>query len=51
MSLYQDTYISKILKRFGMQDYYNKETSIEAGTKIFLVLYKDIISKNNINVY
>jgi hypothetical protein len=39
MSLYQDTYIKKILKRFGMQDYYSKDILIEASAKVFLVLY------------
>jgi hypothetical protein len=39
------------MKRFGMQDYYSKETPIEAGTKVFLVLYEDIASKGNINIY
>jgi hypothetical protein len=51
MSLCQDTYIRKILKRFGMQDCYSKDILIEAGTKVFLVLYIDIASKSEINVY
>jgi hypothetical protein len=51
MSLCQDAYIRKILKRFGMQDYYSKDTPIEAGAKVFLVLYIDIASKSKINVY
>jgi hypothetical protein len=51
MSLYQDTYIKKILKRFGMQDYYSKDTPIETGAKVFLVLYIDIASKSEVNIY
>jgi hypothetical protein len=34
-----------------MQDYYSKDTPIEAGTKVFLVLYIDIVSKSEINIY
>jgi Na+/H+ antiporter NhaD/arsenite permease-like protein len=34
-----------------MQDYYNKNTPMEAGAKVFLVLYIDIASKSEVNVY
>jgi hypothetical protein len=34
-----------------MQDYYSKDTLIEAGAKVFLVLYIDIASKSEINIY
>jgi hypothetical protein len=34
-----------------MQDYYSKNIPIEAGAKMFLVLYINIASKSEINVY
>jgi hypothetical protein len=34
-----------------MQDYYSKDTPMEAGAKMFLVLYINIASKSEINVY
>jgi hypothetical protein len=49
--LYQDTYICKILKYFGINKYKVADTLIALGSKVYIVPFIKIVKKKNIKLY